>query len=259
MVNKYITRWITILIGPILSLIAFVVTYYIDPLKFGTTEALSALPAFLLSIIILMITQNITNSLDIEKHSEFSDRIYEAVKNYLHVTIIGSPEVALKYINDRIPVLSEVKNTSFNIIGETERADEKFYDSVFYQMFIDNIAKYCHSSLMWKDIGDRLALARFRTLSNNIYNSVSDNSHKRYKYRLTSGNEPQINFIILEYNNGDREVLFNWDYRKIGIDPLVLISRDSQIIEMFAVQFYHLWKSASEDHDNTANKSTQQK
>ncbi len=81
-------------------------------------------------------------------------------------------------------------------------------------------------------------------------------NNSNYKYKLIAHREPQINFILLEYIDGKIEVLFNWDFRGIGKDPTVLLSRDQQITEMFAIQFNHLWRSASSYHDKKPIKST---
>ena len=96
-VSKVI-KWIYMLAGPILALAAFILTYYIDPLNFGSQQPLASIPAFLLSIIILIINQNLSTNHEIQKASVYSDKIYEAIKNYMHVTPVGSPEKAMQYI-----------------------------------------------------------------------------------------------------------------------------------------------------------------
>ncbi len=247
------SRWLTILVGPILSLIAFVVTYYIDPLNFSSQQAYAALPAFLLSILILLVNHQITTSLEVQKTSDYSDRIFEAIKNYMHVTPIGSPEKAQSYINTRISSLKEVKNTSFNIEGIKERADDKFYDTETYSETSRQAALHISQGLIWMEVGDKFAVGRFRSLWNATAALVGD-GNVRYRYRLLAHQEPQINFIILEYKDGSSEVLFNWDLRNIGQDPVVLLSREHQIVSMFSVQFDYLWKSGSKDHDNSASR-----
>lgn len=245
-------------IGPVLSLIAFVMTYYLDPLNFEEHQAFAALPAFLLSIVILQIAHNIDTSREIRKGNSHSDRIYEAVKDYLHVTSLGSPEKAMEYIINRLPALKEVKNTSFNLENEQERADEKFYDTDTYNSAMNKIAYYAAKKTIWKDIGDRMAVDRLRLIHDNSQR-YSKGKSNYYKYKLILNNEPQLNFIILEFKDDNREVLFNWDFRGIGQDPTVLISRDNKIIDMFSIHYAHLWKRASLDHDNIDTKSTSKK
>jgi len=253
--NNNILKWFFIIGGPALSLITFLITYFLDPLNFGDQKTLAALPAFLLSIIILIINQNISTSYEIQKASIYSNRIYEAIKDYLHVTTLGSPENATDYIASRLPALREVKNTSFNLEDEIERADEKLFETDSYSLVAKLIVTYTAKNLIWKDIGDHLALDRFRS----VYKASNFENKHNYKYKLINHNEPQINFIILEYSDNSREVLFNWDFRSHGQDPTVLISRDQHIIEMFSIQFSHLWRCASNDHDNVAVKSTSKK
>lgn len=256
--EKRIVRWIYIIAGPILSLIAFVITYYVDPLNFGEQKPLAAMPAFLISVVILIINQNLSTQYELKKSNLYSDRIYEAIKDYLHVTALGSPERAFQYIISRLPALREVKNTTFNLPSQIERAEEKFYDTEIYDKAMNEIATHSTKNLIWKDIGDAIGVSRLRALKKMV-DSLSRNKKHGYKYKLINHNEPQLNFIILEYEDGSKEVLFNWDFRGIGQDPTVLVSRERQIIEMFTIHYSHLWNSASPDHDTEATKSDPRK
>lgn len=253
-----VSKWVYVITGPLLSLITFVLTYYLDPLNFSDRASLTALPAFLFSIIILLITHYISTNTELEKNTKYSDRIYEAVKDYLHITKIGSPEKAIEYVNSRLPSLKEVKNTSFNILEEQERTEEKLYYTESYNEMTKSISTYTNKGLIWKDIGDEKSLNRFRKISR--YSSKkTKNGFEYYKYRIADGTDLQINFIILEFKGGDREVLFNWDFRSMGQDPTVLISRDPNIIEMFYIQFEHLWQRSPNDHDKIDTKSSSKK
>jgi hypothetical protein len=244
--------------GPVLSLVAFVATYYVDPLNFGHRAPLAAVPAFLLSVVVLLISHNLASFLELERASNDSDRIYEAVKDYLHVTKLGSPEKAIQYVLARLPILQDVRNTSLNIRDELERADERLYETVTYSGLARHVAHWSSRQLRWKDIGDAAAAPRMRAISA-LVSEASRKEKLHYQYKLIEHTEPQINFILLTYPDGTSEVLFNWDFRNIGQDPVVLLSRDRDIIEMFAVQFEYLWRSASPDHDNTAVRSTSKK
>ena len=246
--NSNITKIAYALIGPILSLIAFIITYFIDPLNFGGQQPMAAVPAFLLSVVILIINQNINTNIEIRKASIYSGRIYEAIKDYLHVTKLGSPENAVSYINSRMPSLREAKNTTFNTVQALDRAEEKFYETDSYLDTMQLIAMHCSKKLIWKDIGDAFAIDRCRDIAITSQN-LAKGSKSRYKYKLITHQEPQMNFIILEYTDGEKEVLFNWDFRGIGQDPTVLLSRDKQIIDMFSIHYEHLWRSANVDHD----------
>lgn len=237
--------WIPIISGPIVSLIIFFLAFWIDPLSL---KQMSAIPAFFLSVLALMIAQWFVTVLEVQKTAVYSDRLYGAIKNYLHVTPVGSPEEALRYINTRLPILREVQNTSFNIEDSLERSDEKFYITDAYETLQKNIARYCKQQLIWKDIGDGNAITRFRRLRLLVAGGMKETTSK-YKYRVIGHNEPQLNFILLEHLDGAKEVLFNWDFRGLGQDPTVLVSRDSHIVEMFTVHYKLLWKKSTEDHD----------
>ena len=247
------SQWINLVISPVISLVAFVLTYFLNPLKYSDQSSLAAIPAFLLSVITLIIGHNIATSREVEKVSADSDRIYEAVKNYLHVTKIGTPKSAWEYIIHRLPVLDYVQNTSFNFESENEQTDERLYDAAIYQQSAIEIARYIEKGLTWKDVGDSTAIGRFRRIKSNVKESQSLG---RYEFRLIRQSEPQIGFVLLTYKDGMTEVLFNWDFRDIPQDPVVLLSRDSEIFNMFAAQYKGLWRVAVQDYDSTATKST---
>lgn len=247
-------RLLSLLAAPIISLIAYVLAYWLDPLNFGSTQPMSALPAFFLSVVILLLGQAITVAQESHRSSAVSDKIYRAVRDYLHVTPAGSPEEAIRYIKARIPSLREVKNTSFSIDDELERVDEKLYETSRYTELCQDIAYYSCRGLLWKDVGDGFAAKRLRSIRSACDN-ISRGSRDGYRHKLIAHTEPQMNFIIMEYQDGTKEVLFNWDFRSAGQDPIVLISRDRQIVEMYAIHFTMLWRRASEDHDNQATSS----
>lgn len=241
-----------LIFNSILTITIFVITYYLDPLKYTSQSSLAAIPAFLLSIIILIIGQNITTYNEVEKVSEDSERICETVKNYLHVTKMGTPKYAWEYIINRLPILEYVQNTSFNFGDEVSLTDERLYDSSSYKQSFSKIAKYVNQGLTWKDIGDISAVDRFREISSQI----AEKCKGHYQYKLITQSEPQIGFILLTYKDGTTEVLFNWDFRDIPQDPVVLLSRDQEILNMFAAQYKGLWRTAVEDYDSMATKST---
>lgn len=243
---------VLLILNIILSLVVFVVTYYIDPLKYASQSSLSAIPAFLLSVIVLIIGQSINSYNGVEKFSENSTLICETVKNYLHVTKMGTPKHAWDYIINRLSILEYVQNTSFNFENETERTNERLYDSENYKSSYNKIAKQINHGLTWKDVGDNSAIDRF----NEIAKKINEKNKERYQFRLIDQSGPQVGFIILTYKDGTSEVLFNWDFRDIPQDPVVLLSRDQEIINMFAAQYNGLWKTAIEAYDNKATKST---
>jgi hypothetical protein len=243
--------WIGLIAGPIAALASFLLAYFTDPLNFGGHNALAAIPAFLLAVVVLLIGQNVAAYRELERAANQSREIYEAVKDYLHVTKVGSPERAMRYITSRLPILQEVRNTSFNIRGQTDRANDMFYDTDLYGDFQSAIVEWSSKGVRWKDIGDGLAVDRFRA----IHHAGSGAKQSRYQYRLIKHNEPQLNFALLTYPDGTAEVMFNWDFRNFGQDPVVLLSRDRDIVEMFTVQFEHLWMRASPDHDTVGSPS----
>jgi len=251
------TNLILLILSPILSLVTFVLTYFLDPLKYSSQTvqtALAAIPAFLLSVIILIIGQIINTHNEVENVTENSEIIYETIKNYLHITKIGTPKSAWEYIICRLPSLEYVQNTSFNFEDENEQTTERLYSGDTYQSSYNEISKYVDRGLKWKDIGDSSAIERFRKINDKV-----NNNKENYQYKLIKQEEPQIGFIILTYKDETIEVLFNWDFREISQEPVVLLSRDQEIISMFSAQYKGLWRVAVEDYDNIDTKSTSKK
>lgn len=245
-------QWISLIISPILSLVAFILTYFLDPLKYTTQSPLAAIPAFFLSVIILIVGQTITTHSEVAKVSAESEQINETVKSYLNITKIGTPKSAWEYVIHRLSILEYVQNTSFNFKDEKDQTTERLYDAEFYQQSLNKIAKQVNKGLIWKDIGDSSAIDRFRVLDSQI----AENCKGHYQYKTISQSEPQISFILLTYKDGTQEVLFNWDFRDIPQDPIVLLSRDQEIFSMFAAQYKGLWRVAVNNHDKIATKST---
>ena len=251
--KKYISKSKLVLcISPALSLIAFILTYFLDPLRYDTQSSLAAIPAFMLSVIILIIGQIISIQCEVEKVSSDSEQICETVKNYLHVTKVGTPKSAWKYVTDRLSVLDYVQNTSFNFDKEVDQTNKRLYDDDIYQKSIIEIARHIKQGLHWEDIGDKSAVERLRKISS----YVSEKAKGKYLFRIIGQAEPQIGFILLTYKDGTTEVLFNWDFRDIPQDPVVLLSRDHEIFNMFAAQHRGLWRVAVEDYDSKATRST---
>ncbi len=236
----------------VLAIIIFLLTYYFNLFDFGEKFSVNAIPSFLLSIITLMIGQTIYTNLKIDKVSSNSEEICETVKTYLQLTKIGNPKNAWEYIINRLPILEYVQNTSFNFNDEYEHSSERLYDDNIYQDSIIKIAKQINKGLTWKDIGDCSAVDRFKNIEENISNKLKS----KYQFKIIQQSEPQIGFIILTYKDGISEVLFNWDFRDIPSDPIVLLSRDQELINMFAAQYKGLWRVAVKDYDNNATKST---
>lgn len=235
-------------LGPVLSLISFVVVSYFDLFKFGERQELATIPALLLSIIILYIGHIVDSSIENRRNNDKYENIQDSIKTYLHVIKIGTTEVSFNYILNNLNNATCVKNTSFTIPSEADVADEELYSTATYKSATKKISEFACNGKLWKDVGDKRAIERFRKIHMS-YASDENQEDPKYQYRLLINNIPQINFTILEYEDRESEVLFNWDYKAIGQKPLVLLSRDKTIINMFNMHFEHLWRVSSKDHD----------
>ncbi|WP_419856069.1 hypothetical protein [Candidatus Poriferisodalis sp.] len=210
----------------------------------------------LTAIFVLLVGHTISSRVQLAAATGLSDRLSEAIKNYLHVTRVGSATQALEYITSRLPSLSEVRGTMLNYEGEGETADDRLYDSPQYADFESAIAPATARGLRWRDIGDPDTAKRLRRILTTADAQAGKRHGHKYRYRVIKSDLPQMNFSILTFENGDVELLFNWDYRDIGQDPKVLLSRDEVIVKLFSMHFELLWRKASPDHDISATSST---
>jgi hypothetical protein len=232
-----------------------------DPINLSESHSLASIPAFFISVLILLIANTINNAVESDRnsknftkicdvvHDHHSD-IYDTVKTHMNVISIGYPEIAISYIAANIKELREARNTSFTLKDESETANLQLYGTSTYANFLDAVVNFVNEGGIWRDIGDDSAACRFRT----IFNKIANKNNYLYKFLLQEAS--QINFIILIYKNGRKEVLFNWDFKTTGQEPVVLLSREDQMVNMFSSHFEYLWRASSDDHDNVDTNST---
>ena len=249
---KQIKRHISLVVSFLAATIIFITGCFWDPLNLDT---LAALPGFLLSVITLLLGQIIDVQTEVDKTSDNTEIVCETMRDSLHVTKLGTPKKAWKYIIERLPELDFVQNTSFNFGKEIEKTQYRLYNDESYKKSVKPIAEHINKGLQWHDIGDKSAAKRFEALDA----AISKKTIGTYLYKLISQSEPQIGFILLTYKDVTKEVLFNWDFRDIPQDPTVLLSRDKDIFDMFAAQYSGLWREGSIPYDKTATRSTSKK
>lgn len=240
---------------PVISLLAFYISYVLDP---STVNSSPGILSLYVSIVILLISQWLSVIYELKQTTTKSKESVDAIKDHLHIISIGTPDKALGYISSRLSAIRYVYNTTLNTSDEAEVSDERFYSSQAYQDLQNKITECTRDGLLWKDVGDSYAKQRMLRLHQACKKKEGENHG--YLCRVISHDVPQINFIILEYKNeaqktenpvqNDREVLFNWDFRRPGDkDPIVMLSRDVDFVGMFSTQFDLLWKASSVDHD----------
>lgn len=244
-VPNRMNSWLVTAFGLLLTVVTFVVTYLLDVFSIAGVNPLAAVPATLFSVVALQLAHSWQAERELQRVAGYSDRAIEALKDYLHITQLGSPASAIEYVLGRLPALDEVQNTSFNLVSEAERVEEVLYESRQYDELPKRLVDHVKRGGRWKDIGDERARVRLEGLEAEVLGASPEGKSKsrrsRYQYRILARDEPQMNFMLLQYPNGSREVLFNWDFRRAGADPVVLLSRDRDVVEMFATQFDLLW------------------
>lgn len=249
----------------VLSLVSYILFIYFDPLKVSDTQSLSSLPSFFITIIIMILGNLINTAVAMHSYSEKLNiiknevnegnaNIIKQIKENINVTKVGYPEEAFGYIISKLNNVEEIKNTSFTVTERNDDAKNHLYDTEKYINGLKSIKKYVTDGGIWHDVGDNNAASRFRKIYNNIFAEDKEKNYK-YQFKLIESEIPQINFTIITYKNKSKEVLFNWDYKTAGKEPIVVSSRDREMIDMFTYHFEYLEKVASLDHDSMKTKS----
>ena len=228
--------------GLILSIVAFIALLRTDPFGLANLSQNPELPAFFLSIVVLLVSDRISGLFQMQENKEQTKRLADLIKDSHSVVKFRTPRDAIQYISNRIDSLRSVENISVNTDDEFIDVDDYFYRSEQYDSFISSISSGVAKGLIWRDLGDKYAKKRFDKIGGLVAKKKSKGT---YQYKLISHNEPQITFTIIQYHDGTREVLFNWDYRSPGAEPNVMLSRDEDLVTMFAIHFTILWKDSS--------------
>lgn len=241
---------LTMFAGPAVGFISFRFLSYYSPYSVGSSE--SIVFSLVVSIFFLVLAHMYFMWLQYNNHVEQTEKIENIIKNSIHLIPVGSVTKAFEYINSRLPSIIEVQNTSFTTPESKDRANYKFYKTDIFESVDENISKYAANGLFWRDIGDNKDA--LQQMQDRYDRSVAINEKHKYDYRKIKNKVPKMNFIILKYNNGDEEILFNWDLRDKSGEPTVYISRDMEIVQMFETHYTDLWQFAVDPHDNKDTK-----
>ena len=134
--NSSTKQLILLIFNSVLTIATFVITYYIDPLKYTSQSSLAAVPAFLLSIIVLIIGQNITTHNEVQKVSNnYSDLEYDDEGNIIHGVWSGHSWMWLE--------------GGMESINSTAYPEYTMSDAVCPASDFSIILSYDHSELKW--------------------------------------------------------------------------------------------------------------
>lgn len=233
---------IVYILGIACSIFSFIITLKTDPLGLSKYSQNPELPAFFFSVVILMLSDRISAMLQFAENKEISETIVNMIKSAHSVIAFRTPRDAILYINNRMSSLLSVESVSLNLDEEFSTTDNYLYRSDEYKKYLKFIAENVERGVIWRDIGDKYAEKKFSFIQENLSNK---NIKGSFQTRMIFDYTPQITFLILGYHDGTKEALFNWDYLSPGAEPCVLLSRDTNIIQMFSYQFSNLWRIAS--------------
>lgn len=211
-----------------------------------------ALAAFLLSVYTLFHDQYSKTKKSLANTEKVSSQTSIDVKNHLQVFKLDEPPAKTfdDYVIKRLNIIQCVKNTSFNKENDHHEADEYFNESEEVLNAPKYVNQEIYAGLKWQDIGDSIALNRFRLWHESCDQATRKTSKKGYyKSAIINNRVPYPNFLIITYKDGYEEVLFNWDFRTPGHTPNVLVSNAPELVNFYKAQFNLLLINATVDSD----------
>lgn len=244
MKEKYIT-W-RIGIAALLTIVSIIFSFF--PLLSNYAFA-----SFLLALVSFLYDQDLKIQRKLEHTEDNSLQMSNDVKKHLQVIrLYKTAKTFDEYVINRLNLIRSVKNTSFNLPKSHEEADENFNETrevidapVVVKEFI------AREGLKWRDIGDNIAIERFKR-----WHELCDEESKKsevgsYKSSIINNYNavPYPNFLIIKYKDDKEEVLFNWDHRS-SLNPTVLASREEELVRFYNAQFKLLSDAASDSSDD---------
>lgn len=193
---------------------------------------LTIISSYLVTDTIIRTINNFKTIKSIE--SESSD-IKTLLNKDFHVSHVGRSDFANDIVRDKIVSrASQVKNTvvASNMDFVSRESHESGVALVYSEMLSRN------DTNNWYDIvSENLKdLPRYNHMS-----EKSINSGQLHKFVLhENSNVPLINFVLIEYPEGDKEVYFGWLYSDIHGLTDVFQSSDSQLVNLFENYFLAL-------------------
>jgi hypothetical protein len=242
---KKASFWIVFVISALIGLLSIILGF--------TDLSKYTIPLFLLSVFALLTDQYVKIMSSLTHTENYSNNMSNDVRDHLVVIKLDGSisQVFNEYVIERLDVIKSIKNTSFNIEADRHDADILFDDSLELKGAPDKVKKFIEKSLIWEDIGNRSkkTIKRFESWEKDCNHKNKNGGFYDYKL-LDNSLTPYPNFLIITYNNGRKEVLFNWDVRLDGIEPEVLVSSEKLIVEFYNKQFTLLQKSAVTNGDS---------
>ena len=198
---------------------------------------------FVVTALVYLVAQNfsqaVQNMLVTNKIDAFDRSIGDALRNSSHVQFLGTSSSANAYIAQRIAGANVVRNTIITANPEfiSRSENEKIVADAYASVLKDrNLAT-------WFDVvSDNVAgLDRYKHIAENM-NPKSGKLHTRQMPH--GGAHAHVNFIILEFSSGEREVYFGWLFSEEEGQAHVFSTRDIRLVNLFYQYFQSLYRCA---------------
>jgi hypothetical protein len=176
---------------------------------------------------------NFFNSLD-TSILQAVKKLTSAIAEEQSFRIIGSPSDAMEYIFSDLSDVVSVDNTYIRY-KDYSQIDDKLYPPNWHSDIVNKIKDFCKSDgpRIWRDVVSNDEKRRHEIASQ----ILSDTSVGSYLVNVVDST-PVINYIILNRQNNDREVLFGWaSIKDYPTNKLVFSSKNPELASYFSHHF----------------------
>jgi len=223
--------------GLIFTILVFVISVYLAGIDFKTPFVLAFL-SLLGGLLFDRFASIGTDFKGMKDSQELIEGLKNEIRNSFNVECIESDRAISDYMSDRMKSAINVTNT-FVGLGEPSRNADSASKSVLdlYRSFFSNNGK------IWTDAVsiNELTGPRYRSIS------IAAQSEPDHRIVLLRHSIPVLNFTIIDFGSGRKEVLFGWNYSTRSASKNLFLSDETELIRSFESYFESLEKYKTEE------------
>ena len=156
--------------------------------------------------------------------------------------VIGDDQNASKYVLTRLKGAEEISNTFITTL--TPERQRAIFGTDSTELIVSGVIDHLRQGKTWNDIVSSQGLDRVQTISKRI--KAEGIERRNYRACVLNGNCPTLNFIILTFANGNKEVYFGWGFHEEMAVGNVFRSKAPEIVQYFDKYFVALRAKSKE-------------
>lgn len=209
---------------------------FLGPFDYFASSGLPVIARLLTIVCIYLVTDTIVRSVNhntiVDKIEKQGSEITSLLKSDFHVSHVGRSDVANKVVSDKIiSKASQVLNTI--IASDIDFVSREKHEVSAAEVYTKMLAR--NDANNWYDIVSE----ELKDLPRYEYIEKSKlRAGKFHKYVVSTGAAvPLINFVIIEYPEGEQEVYFGWLYSEVEGLSDIFQSSDHRLVALFRSYF----------------------